>query len=76
MCTKHRYKEIKERIETMLEPLRKVKKKKKITSSIKLASTWDDVDDSNSIIMNLNMNKFHQNSSAIVHHDLHILHYF
>ncbi|KAL4512221.1 hypothetical protein ABPG72_005223 [Tetrahymena utriculariae] len=45
MCTKHRFKEIKERIEAMLEPLRKIKKKKKITSSIKLASTWDDVDD-------------------------------
>ncbi|KAL4474967.1 hypothetical protein ABPG74_001663 [Tetrahymena malaccensis] len=45
MCTKHRFKEIKERIEAMLEPLRKIKKKKKITSSLKLASTWDDVDD-------------------------------
>jgi len=33
MCTKHRYKEIKERIEAMLEPLKKVKRKKKIVTS-------------------------------------------
>lgn len=46
MCTKHRYKEIKERIETMLEPFKKVKRRKKLvtSSSINLAYTWDDAE--------------------------------